>query len=384
MRKVIIFGSTGSVGRNALAVIKQAPDKFKVVGLCANSDITTLLSQIKRFSPAYVCVVNKKSAQRIKRHLSKKVKLLKGEEGLKEFCRIKSDISVMAISGISCLKPLLWNLRHTKRVALANKESIVTAGSFIFAEAKKQNVDILPVDSEINSFYQLFQMDMQCLDKVYLTASGGALIDYKKADIKKVGVREVLSHPTWSMGQRITVDSATLVNKGFEVIETHYFFNLPYNNINIVIHRQSMVHAMVEFKDGSLFACLYPPDMKVPISFALYYPQRGPKVKRINFLKEFTLSFSPIDYRRFPLLEIILQAARREDNSLAILNACDEVAVDYFLKQKIKFVHIYDIMKFIFHHYPSCKLEKIEDVFFWDNWARIKTKEYIEKSSIRG
>lgn len=379
MKKVLIFGSTGSIGKSALGVIRKARGKFKVIGLCANSDVNALVAQVKEFSPSYVCVVNEKSARRFKKKLNRKITVFEGEEGLKKFCRLESDISLMAISGIYCLKPLLWNLKYTKRVALANKESVVTAGSFVFNQAKKHKVQLIPVDSEINSFFQLFNMDTASLERVYLTASGGALFDYKKKDMNKVGVEKVLAHPTWSMGRRITIDSATLVNKGFEVIETHYFFNVPYEKINIVIHRESKVHAMTEFKDGTLFACLYPPDMKTPISFAFYYPERSPLIKKIDFGKQFSLNFVPIDYKQFPLVKIIIDAAKRKDNSLVVLNACDEVAVEYFLKKKVKFVHINRVMKHMFNSYTPAKLKKIEDVFFWDRWAREKTREYIEK-----
>lgn len=383
IKKILIFGSTGSVGKNALSVAAKNPEKFQVTGLCVNRDITTLLGQIKKFSPAYVCVVDKNSADKLEKKLDKKIKLFKGEQGLEEFSTIESDISIMAISGIFCLKPLLWNIKHTKRIALANKESIITAGQFVFREAEKYKTEILPVDSEINSFYQLLNINTKYLDKVYLTASGGALLDYKHADIKKAGINEVLSHPTWNMGRRITVDSATLVNKGFEVVETHCFFNIPYENINIVIHRESKVHAFIEFKDGTVFACLYPPDMKIPISFALYYPQRSPLVKNIDFKKDFSLRFMPVDYKKFPLIKIILEAAKREDNSLVVLNAADEVAVDSFLKGRINFEHVYNVMNHMFTNYSSQKLKKVEDVFFWDEWAREKTKQYIDKNIIK-
>lgn len=384
MKKVIIFGSTGSIGRNALEVIKKEKSKFKVLGLCVNRDIKTLYHQIKEFHPSYVCVRDEGQAKRLSPKLEKRIKLFKGQKGLDEFSRINSDISVMAISGVSCLKPLFTNIEYTQRIALANKESLVTAGSLVFKKARQFNTEILPVDSEINALFQLIRANGSeargnNFSKVYLTASGGALAGYKKKDLDKVRVREVLAHPNWKMGKRITVDSATLVNKGFEVIETHFFFGIPYKKIGIVFHKESLVHALVEYKDNTLFACLYPPDMKMPISFALCYPQRSNSGREINFKGKFSYSFAPLCYDNYPLLKIILEAASRGDNALVVLNACDELAIDYFLGKKIKFTDIHKVMRYIFKSYPSHQIRSIDDVFYWDNWSRIKTKEYLER-----
>lgn len=383
MKKVIIFGSTGSIGKSALAVIGKAKDKFKVVGLAANKDLNALYRQIKQFKPQAVCLTDEGKAARLKPKLLKGVKLFSGESGLLEFSGLKSDISLMAISGVACLKPLLENIKHTKRVALANKESLVTAGSLVLAKARKYKTEILPVDSEINALFQLVSENKSLtngsLSKVYLTASGGALCGLKNKDLAKVTVKKVLAHPTWKMGKRITVDSATLVNKAFEVIETHFFFGLPYNKIDILLHRESTIHALVEKNDGTLFACLYPPDMKLPISFALHYPTRQPKEKKVNFKNRFSYNFEPMPYANYPLLRIVLEAARRRDNSLAILNACDEVAVCAFLKGKIKFTDIIKIMTHIFKTYPRRKIKNINQVFCWDKWGRAKTKEEIAK-----
>jgi len=375
MKTINIFGSTGSIGKNALDVIRANKKDFKVLGLCANTNTDALCAQIKEFKPRYVCVVNEQSAERIK-HIAGKVRLFKGETGLREFASIGCDTSLMAISGISALRPLMINIEHAKKIALANKESMVTAGNFVLEKAKKFKTKILPVDSEINALYQLLTPQSK-LSKVYLTASGGALFDYRPKDLEKVCIKTVLSHPTWRMGRRITIDSATLVNKGFEVVEAHYFFNLPYENIGIVVHRESTVHAFVEFKDKTLFACMYPPDMRLPISFALGYPNRIDALKTPNFKGKLSLSFEPLKRGQFPLLDIILKGARCADNSLVILNGCDEVAVGNFLSGKIKFTDIYKAMNYIFSHYKPAKLKNLDDVFYWDDWARGKTKEYL-------
>ena len=384
MKRVVIFGSTGSIGKNALSVIRESRGKFKIIGLCANKDIDTLYNQIKEFHPSSVCVRDESKAKSLKKRLGKGIKLFSGQAGIEDFSSIKSDIAVMAIAGISSLKPLLVAIANSKRIAIANKESIVTAGPLVFNRARKFNTQILPVDSEINALFQLIEGRgrkgyRDDIRKVYLTASGGSLAGYSKSRLTKVGVRKVLDHPTWKMGKRVTVDSATLVNKGFEVIETHYFFGLDYQKIGIVFHKESAIHAFLECKDSTLFACLYPPDMKMPISHALCYPKRFDSKEGMNFKSSFSYNFKPLDYKDYPLLKIILAAAKKEDNSLVVLNAVDEVAIDYFLRKEIKFIDIYKVMAHIFRNYESSKIERIGDIFFWDDWARKKAKEYLNK-----
>jgi 1-deoxy-D-xylulose-5-phosphate reductoisomerase len=379
MKKVLIFGSSGSIGKNALKLIKREKNKFKVLGLCVHKDITTLYSQVKEFSPSYVCVRDEKAAEKITPLLKKRrIKLFKGDKGIEEFSSLSADVSLMAISGIGCLKPLMINMKYTKKIALANKESIVVGGTFILKNALKFNTKIIPVDSEINALFRLFESNENEIEKVYITASGGPLLNYKQKDLKKITPKEVLLHPTWKMGKRITVDSATLLNKGFEVIETHRFFNLPFDKIDIVIHKESTIHALIKYKNGYIFACLYPPDMKIPILFALHYSEKYLFSQKDIFNKAFSLNFIPVKINNFPLLKIILEAAKREDNSLVILNACDEVAIDYFLKKKIKFHHLYKVMDYIFGCYPRKKINSVDEVFYWDKWARNKTKEYLK------
>jgi 1-deoxy-D-xylulose-5-phosphate reductoisomerase len=379
MKKVLIFGSSGSIGKNAFKLIKREKNKFKVLGLCVHKDITTLYSQVKEFSPSYVCVRDEKAAEKITPLLKKRrIKLFKGDKGIEEFSSLSADVSLMAISGIGCLKPLMINMKYTKKIALANKESIVVGGTFILKNALKFNTKIIPVDSEINALFRLFESNENEIEKVYITASGGPLLNYKQKDLKKITPKEVLLHPTWKMGKRITVDSATLLNKGFEVIETHRFFNLPFDKIDIVIHKESTIHALIKYKNGYIFACLYPPDMKIPILFALHYSEKYLFSQKDIFNKAFSLNFIPVKINNFPLLKIILEAAKREDNSLVILNACDEVAIDYFLKKKIKFHHLYKVMDYIFGCYPRKKINSVDEIFYWDKWARNKTKEYLK------
>jgi len=205
------------------------------------------------------------------------------------------------------------------------------------------------------------------------------LAGYTRKALAKVKVSKVLDHPTWDMGKRVTVDSATLVNKGFEVIETHRFFNLPYERIGIVLHKESVAHAFLEHEDNTLFSCLYSPDMKMPIAHALYYPKRPKTKSAVNFKIKNNLSFSPLNYKDYPLLGIILAAAKREDNSLVILNAADEVAIDYFLRRRIKFTDIHKVMTYMFKNYRPAKIKRVEDVFYWDKWAREEVTTYLKR-----
>jgi 1-deoxy-D-xylulose-5-phosphate reductoisomerase len=379
MKRILIFGSTGSVGLNALDVVRKNKKYFRVEGLCTYENIDKLCRQIKEFSPSCVCVVNEKKAGALKKKIGTRIRIFRGAEGLEEFSRLTGDISLMAISGIAALAPLMINLKYAKRVALANKEAVITAGKFIFEAAAKFNTEIIPVDSEINAFFQLFTETRRSFARVYLTASGGPLLGYTKRQLSGIGVAQALSHPTWKMGSRITIDSATLVNKGFEAIETHRFFGVGYDNIRIVIHRESIVHGLVEFDDHTIFSCMYPTDMRIPISFALFYPERHGGNKALDFERNFGLSFRPINIAAYPLLELILAAAKRGDNSLVILNACDETAIKYFLEEKIKFTAIHGAMRHIFDIYPAQKIKNLGDIFYWDKWAREKTKEYLAK-----
>jgi 1-deoxy-D-xylulose-5-phosphate reductoisomerase len=378
MKKLLIFGSTGSIGKNTLDVVRKNPKVFKVVGLCAGKDTSTILKQVVEFKPSYVCISDEKKAKDLKKKLPKGIKLFVGKKGLKEFASKSADISVMAISGVKSLEPLLETIKHVKSVALANKEAIVAAGDLVFKQARKFKTEIIPVDSEINAFFQLFQKNNGVFKKVYVTASGGAFVDYKKSQLSRVTPKQVLNHPTWRMGKRITVDSATLVNKGFEVVETHQFFDVPYKNIEVLIHRESAIHALVEYEDDTVFSCMYPPDMRIPISYALYYPARRKAATGFDYDRKFCLNFEPVDFKKYPLLKLVIDIARRKDNGLCILNAADEVAVDAFLEGKIKFTDIAKVLAKVMKKYPSKKIKKITDVTYWDAWARKKARGYIK------
>ncbi len=381
MKKVLIFGSSGSIGRNALEVIRKDRANFRVLGLMVNRNIKELLKQVEEFMPAYVCVVDEIQAKKIKEFLPRKIKLLSGAKGAEEFSSLKADISIMGIVGISSLKPLLIAMEHSRRVALASKEALVTAGRLVIRQAKKHKTQIIPVDSEINALFQLFNcVQRSYLKKIYLTASGGPLFNYTRKQIKSVTPEVVLSHPTWRMGKRITVDSATLINKGFEVIESHYLFGMNYDNIDIVVHRESHIHAMLEMKDNNIFCLMYKPTMMIPISFSLYYPHRNFPVEGFNLsFSSLAFSFARVDYSKFPLLKIVVDAAKAADNLIVAVNACDEIAVDYFLKGKIKFYDIQRAIEHIIAKIKRAKVSNLNNIYFWDEWTRAKTKEFLDK-----
>ncbi|MCM8774338.1 MAG: 1-deoxy-D-xylulose-5-phosphate reductoisomerase [Candidatus Omnitrophica bacterium] len=381
MKKVLIFGSTGSIGRNALEIIRRDKNNFSVLGLLVNKNIELLNRQIREFHPPYVCVVDEAKAKEIRNDLPKKVKLFYGKNGVREFSQLSSDISLMAIVGISSLEPFAINVKRTKRMALVSKEVLVVAGKLWEKFIKDNSVEIIPVDSEINALFQLLRfVDKNQVKKIYLTASGGALLNYNKRELEKITVREVLSHPTWGMGERITVDSSTLVNKGFEVMETHYLFGIDYPNIDVVIHRESSAHAFLEMKDNILFGCFYVPDMKIPLSFSLYYPKRFLPIKGLDFsFQSKNLSFKQVRRKDFPLLDIVLSSARIGENFPIVVNAADEVAINYFLKGRIKFLHIHRAIENIFNSTKKHKVRSLDDIFFWDDWARLKTEEFLKK-----
>lgn len=380
-KKVIIFGSTGSIGKNSLKVIADDDKSFQVFGLLVNKNIAVLKKQIEKFKPENVCVVDETAAKKIKSFVKqKRIKFFVGNKGVEEFSCLKADISIMAIVGIASLKPLLSTIKVSKRVAIASKEALVTAGKLVIAQAKKYKTELIPVDSEINALFQLMtSLNPKNIKKIYLTASGGALFGYSKEKLKKVTQKQVLNHPTWDMGSRITVDCATLVNKGFEVMEAHYLFNMPYEKIDVLIHRQSFAHAFVESCDDTLFSCLYLPDMKIPIRHSLYYPKRCKLTDKDNFNgNKMVVSFEKADFKKFPLLEKVINCAKLGENFPVILNACDEVAVDAFLKGKIKFYDIYVVIEHILNISKKKKIKGVDDVIFWDNWSRNKTKEFLK------
>jgi 1-deoxy-D-xylulose-5-phosphate reductoisomerase len=343
MKSIAILGSTGSIGQSSLQVMTNSPDRFRVSCLAVNKNIEQLQEQIQRFKPASVAVLDGGAASELRMTLNGHVRLYEGEEGLLELIK-KGDFDVVISSfvGFAGLMPTLYAIEQGKTVALANKESLVVAGEIIMKKAQEHGARVIPIDSEHSAVLQcLLGEDLKNITRLILTASGGPFLHVDKREFDSITVEKALKHPNWKMGEKITIDSATLMNKGLEVIEAHWLFNLPSEKIEVVIHPQSIVHSMVEFVDGSVKAQMGVPDMKIPIQYALTYPERYPSLcSRIDFtaLKEMTF-FKP-DLDKFECLRLAYMALREGGTMPTVLNAANEVAVEQFLARNIKFSDI--------------------------------------------
>jgi 1-deoxy-D-xylulose-5-phosphate reductoisomerase len=348
MKNIAILGSTGSIGRNAIDVILNFPDKFKVTYLAVNKNIELLFEQVKLLKPKGVAIYDKKRAEEFSKLVNRQVEVLSGEEGLLEIVsRDDVDIVLNSLVGFSGLKPTIRAIESKKRIALANKETLVVAGEIIKKLINENDVQLIPVDSEHNAIFQcLVGERISNVNKLILTASGGPFLNKDKSELENVSVEEALKHPNWKMGNKITIDSATLMNKGLEVIEAHWLFGLPVEKIKVVIHPQSIIHSMVEFVDGSIKAQLGVPDMKIPIQYALTYPDRvKASYGELDFTKIGQFTFLEPDLEKFECLKIAYEVAKLGGTYPTVLNAANEIAVDLFLNRKIKFTEIPKIIK---------------------------------------
>ena len=339
---VAVLGSTGSVGRNALDVIARFPGRFRVSALCAGKNAEELAAQAKRFRPPIVCLSEERHAGRLGR-LPAGTRIVFGEEGMTEAVRSGgTDIVLAAAAGVTSIRPVIAGAREGKRIALANKELLVMAGKFLVEAARDGGGGILPVDSEHSAVFQAIEGHRkQDISRIILTASGGPFRSRSFRQMRNATVEEALGHPTWRMGAKISVDSATLMNKGFEVIEAMWLFDLPPDRIDVLIHPQSIVHSMVEYRDGSLIAQLGVPDMRIPIGYALSYPERLPlELPRLLPHRMVSWVFEPPDRKSFPALALAYAAAQAGGTAPATLNAANEVAVAAFLARRIRFTDI--------------------------------------------
>ncbi len=378
MKRVSILGSTGTIGLNTLEVVKKNSEVLKVFALVADNNWKLLLEQILEFNPDFAVINNKKFYNKIREILkSHKVKteILAGEEGIKLASTHKDiDIVVSAISGISGIKPTYYSVNAGKYVALANKESLVSAGEIIIKRAKEKKSVILPVDSEHSAIFQLLEGKRKKeIRNIVIPASGGPFIDYELEELKDIDVKKALNHPIWKMGKKISIDSATLANKGLEVIEAHHLFGIGYNKIKVLIHRQCIVHGLLEMVDGSIFAHMGYPDMKLPISFAILYPERVKAVRRCG-LKDFSkLTFERVNLNKFPFLKLAYQVGVAGNSYPAVFNTADDIAVNAFLNGKIKFLDIYRIVRDSIDAHRAFKINDIEDIHEIEKW----TKDFI-------
>lgn len=342
-KNIAILGSTGSIGTQSLDVIANFPKEFKVTYLTGNNNVQLLLKQILQFKPKGVVVTNEKSVKELKKQAGGKIEILFGEEGLLDIVqRSDVDIVVSSLVGFSGLRPTIKAIEAKKKIALANKETLVVAGEIIMPLVDKFKVDLLPVDSEHSAIFQCLVGELSNkVSKIILTASGGPFRTTSKEDLCKVTLAQALKHPNWKMGNKITIDSATLMNKGLEVIEAHWLFGIPADRIDVVVHPQSIIHSMVEFVDGSVKAQLGIPDMKIPIQYALTYPSRSiSKFPRVHFPTLGEMTFSEPDRERFPCLQLAFEALNEGGTIPAVMNASNEIAVSKFLKDEISFMDI--------------------------------------------
>ncbi len=378
MRRIAILGSTGSIGRNTLEIIRQFPDEFKVIGLSANSNIQLLHQQIRRFSPQVVAVRDDSKAKDLSKRLNNRVKILAGEEGIQSLAEDKGiDILVLAISGSFALLPLLKAVRSGKTIALANKEALVMAGSIVIKEAASYGAKIIPIDSEQSAIWQCMEgKQKNILKKIYLTASGGPFKDTARFELKNISPREVLRHPRWKMGKKVTVDSATLMNKGLELIESMWLFNVDVSEIEVVIHPEAIIHSMVEFIDGSILAQLSITDMRIPIQYALTYPERKlTNLASVDFFKLKNLSFFKPNLDKFPCLRIAYQAARKGGSFPCVLNAANEMVVEAFLRRRIAFSSIHKIIERVMHKHKGIGNLDLNKILKIHAWARLEAEK---------
>lgn len=381
MKKIAIFGSTGSVGTQALQFIGQQ-ENLLVHVLAANQNGRLLLSQIEKFRPAYAALKSDAAYREIKPLVPAGTKLVCGEEEIRALAALpENDIILAAQVGIAGLPVTLAGIAAGKRIALANKEALVTGGALIKEMRKKSKAEILPVDSEHSAIFQCLQGEKQkTVSRLILTASGGPFRDKKDFNPAKVTVEQALSHPNWRMGRKISIDSATLMNKGLEMIEAHWLFGIPAEKIEVVIHPQSIVHSMVEFCDSSVMAQMGLPDMRLPIAYALNYPARLPTgLPRMVFTKRSQLDFYPPDIKRFPCLALAYYALEKGSTMPAVLNAANEVAVDAFLAGKIGFGDIPRILEHTMKRVPNRYRANLEDILQADKEARrVVKKDFLQ------
>lgn len=370
IKKVVILGSTGSIGTQALEVVRRYPDQLSVVGLCCNTDIETLAKQIAEFKPQFVAVGDEEKACELSSKIG--VQVWSGDVGVNALAKVKCDVVLNALVGIRGLEPTINAINAGNDVALANKESLVAGGDIVMPLAKQKGAKILPVDSEHSAIWQCkgFDLDKK-VKQIILTASGGAFRDMSKEQIARATASDALKHPTWNMGNKVTIDSATLVNKGLEIIEAKHLFGVEAKDIAVYIHPKSIVHSMVRFDDGSISAQMSYPDMKLPITLALLYPERGNYDFSPLDLDGLDLTFFCPDLDRFPCLALAMRCAQKGGVYPIIFNAVNEVLVPFYLNNQIKF---YDFSYYIEQAINSLgsddAITSIDDVYSWDDKAR--------------
>jgi 1-deoxy-D-xylulose-5-phosphate reductoisomerase len=364
IKRLAVLGSTGSIGTQTLDIVRNLPDQFKIVGLAAGDNLELLEKQILEFKPEVIYYRDQK-----KNLKAGGCQIIPIEEIA---AHPDVDIVVAATSGKSGLNAVFSAIKADKRIALANKEPLVMAGEIVFREMKKSRGWILPVDSEHSAIWQCLNGEAQKPARIILTASGGPFLHYSAEQLNQVTVEKALKHPSWNMGKKVTIDSATLMNKGLEVIEAHWLFDLPYNRIDILVHPQSIVHSMVELLDGTFKAQLSYPDMRFPIQYALSYPERlvNPALPKLDWSQISALKFEQVDYAQFPCLKLAIEAGKRGGTYPAVLCGADEAGVDLFLKNIIRFTRIPQLIEKVIQKHQYIEHPELEQILEADLWAR--------------
>ena len=379
-KKITIFGSTGSIGLSTLDIISQHNDKYEIVGLSINNNYEKLLEQVSAFKPKIVSIKDTNSFEKFKnRNTLKNLKILNGSDSFDDILNYETDIVVAAITGSAGLLPVVGAAKRGITIALANKESLVCSGSLVTALAKKNGSMILPVDSEHNAIYQVLDVkNKQNVSKLILTASGGPFLNKITEELQNISPEEAIKHPNWTMGKKISVDSATMMNKGLELIEAHYLFDMPHDKIDIVVHPESIIHSCVEYSDGSILAQMGNPDMRTPISYTLAYPNRIPtRVEKLKLSDIKKLTFYEPDFLKFPCLELAYSSLKIKKSAPTVLNAANEIAVDAFLKKKISFLSIHRIVEKTLNKASISDINSIKDVVDVDTESRRIATEFI-------
>jgi 1-deoxy-D-xylulose-5-phosphate reductoisomerase len=372
VKRLAVLGSTGSIGRQTLDIVRSLPDKFEITGLAAGENLKLLANQIAEFKPAIVYYKNQETRLKASGYQ------LASMEEIASHPEV--DVVVMATSGKAGLSPTIAAIKAGKKIALSNKEPLVMAGEIILAEIKQKSMpgaEILPVDSEHSAIWQCLRGEVCKPSRIILTASGGPFRHYSNVQLREVTAAQALQHPSWNMGKKVTIDSATLMNKGLEVIEAHWLFDMPYDKFDILIHPQSIVHSMIEMADGSIKAQLSYPDMRFPIQYALSYPERfsNPSLPGLDWRRVSSLLFELPDYDIFPCLQLALEAGKRGGTFPTVLCAADEVAVEQFLKGGLRFTDIARIIEKVMEKHEPSEHPGLEAILEADEWARRQAKE---------
>jgi 1-deoxy-D-xylulose-5-phosphate reductoisomerase len=378
LKYISLLGASGSIGTQTLDVIRSHPNEFRLAAMSIGKNIELAGKIIEEFTPHLVSVANKEDCERLRHEFGSKVKLVYGEEGLIEVATYsKTDIVVNAVVGSVGLLPTLQAIEAGKTIALANKETLVTAGHIVMEAAQKRGVTILPVDSEHSAIFQCLQGEKEKnIEKIILTASGGSFRDRKREELQNVTVEEALRHPNWAMGAKITIDSATMMNKGLEVIEAHWLFHLSYEQIDVLLHKESIIHSMVQFHDSSVIAQLGTPDMRVPIQYALTYPDRFELLgaKKLNLAEIGTLHFQKVDFERYRCLKLAYEAGKAGGSLPTVLNAANEEAVAAFLNGQISFLTIEELIEQALERHHVVKQPTFDEIREIDE----ETRRYVK------